>query len=101
MQSFILPLLDSRIYNEVRDALVTEKTGQELAIPSVTPMPSMMLSMNVNDDLRVGLSQSLADMLVEYTSVDPEIFDSIGSGIHLAVQDKGSEERSMCFLSST
>ena len=87
MQSFILPLLDSRIYNEVRDALVTEKTGQELAIPSVTPMPSMMLSMNVNDDLRVGLSQSLADMLVEYTSVDPEIFDSIGSGIHLAVQD--------------
>jgi hypothetical protein len=47
----------------------------------------MMLSMNVNDDLRVSLSQGLADMLVEYTSVDPEIFDSIGSGIHLAVQD--------------
>jgi HEAT repeat protein len=87
IQSFILPLLNSRVYNEVNDALVTERTGQELAIPSVTPAPSMMLSMNANDDLRVSLSQSLADMLVEYTSVDPEIFDSIGSGIHLAVQD--------------
>jgi len=87
MQSFILPLLDSRVYNEVKEALVTEATGQELAIPSVTPAPSMMLSMNVNDDLRVSLSQSLADMLVEYASVDPEIFDSIGSGLHLAVQD--------------
>ncbi len=87
IQSFILPLLDSRIYNEVRDALVTDTTGQALAVPSVTPSPSMMLSLNVNDDLRVGLSQTLADMLVEYTSVDPEIFDSIGSGIHLAVQD--------------
>ena len=87
IQSFILPLLDSRVYNEVKEALVTDATGQELAIPSVTPAPSMMLSMNVNDDLRVSLSQSLADMLVEYASVDPEIFDSIGSGLHLAVQD--------------
>ena len=87
MQSFVLPLLNSRVYNEVKRALVTESTGQDLAIPSVTPAPSMMLSMNVNDDLRVGLSQSLADMLVEYASVDPEIFDSIGSGLHLAVQD--------------
>jgi HEAT repeat protein len=87
IQSFILPLLDSRVYNEVQDALVTKKTGQDLVIPSVTPAPSMLFSINVNDNLRVGLSQMLADMLVEYTSVDPEIFDSIGSGIHLAVQD--------------
>ncbi|MCO4813015.1 MAG: HEAT repeat domain-containing protein [Gammaproteobacteria bacterium] len=87
MQSFILPLLDSRIYNEVKDALVTRETGQDLRIPSVTPVPSMMFSMNLNDDLRVELSQEIADLLVEYTSVDPEVFDSIGSGMHLAVQD--------------
>ena len=87
VQSFILPLLDSGVYTAVKGAVVTERTGQRLAIPSVTPAPSMMLSLNVNDDLRVGLSQNLADMLVEYTSVDPDIFDSIGSGIHLAVQD--------------
>ena len=87
IQSFILPLLDSNLYTEVRDALLTRETGHDLAIPSVSPAPSMMLSMNVNDDLRVSLSQNLADMLVEYASVDPEIFDSIGSGIHLAVQD--------------
>ena len=87
IQSFILPLLDSDIYNEVEDALVTVKSGGELAIPSVAPAPSMMLSLNVNDDLRVSMSRELADALVEYASVDPEIFDSIGSGIHLAVQD--------------
>jgi len=87
MQSFILPLLDSDIYNEVEDALVTKSTGQDLRIPAVTPAPSMMFSMNLNDDLRVELSQEIADLLVEYTSVDPEVFDSIGSGIHLAVQD--------------
>ena len=87
MQSFILPLLDSGIYNEVEDALVTRETGQDLRIPSVTPAPSMMFSMNLKDDLRVELSQGIADLLVEYTSVDPEVFDSIGSAVHLAVQD--------------
>jgi len=87
MQSFILPLLDSRIYNEVEETLVTKDTGQDLFIPSVTPVPSMMFSMNLNDDLRVELSQQIADLLVEYTSVDPAVFDSIGSGLHLAVQD--------------
>jgi len=87
MQSFILPLLDSPVYNEVRDVLVTRETGQVLRIPSVTPAPSMMFSMNLNDDLRVVLSQDFADLLAEYTSVDPAVFDSIGSGIHLAVQD--------------
>ena len=87
MQSYILPLLDSRIYNEVEDALVTAETGQDLRIPSVEPAPSMMFSMNLNDDLRVGFSRMIADLLVEYTSVDPAVFDSVGSGVHMAVQD--------------
>jgi HEAT repeat protein len=87
MQSFILPLLDSGAYNQVKGALATKETGQDLLIPSVTPAPSMMFSMNLNDDLRVEVSQQIADLLVEYTSVDPEVFDSFGSGIHLAVQD--------------
>jgi len=87
MQSFILPLLDSRVYNEVRDVLVTRETGQNLRIPTVTPAPAMMFSMNLNDDRRVELSQDFADLLAEYTSVDPAVFDSVGSGIHLAVQD--------------
>jgi len=87
VQSFILPMLDSGVYDEVERALVTEETGQDLRIPSVTPVPAMMFSVNLNDDLRVELSKMISDFLVEYTSVDPEVFDSIGSGIHLAVQD--------------
>ena len=47
----------------------------------------MLVSLNISDNLRVTMSQALAGTLVQYTSVDPEIFDSIGSGIHLAVQD--------------
>jgi hypothetical protein len=53
----------------------------------MSPKPSLVLSLNLSDDMRIELSQALAGMLVQHTSVNPDIFDSIGSAIHLAVQD--------------
>ncbi len=87
MTTFILPLLDSVVYDQVRDALATNESGRRLDVPVLTPTPSMVVSLNLSDDLRVDLSKELTSMLVRYTSVNPEIFDSIGSGVHLAVQD--------------
>ena len=87
LQIFILPLLDSSVYDQVRDMVNTSESGGQLRIPSLDPLPSILLSINLSDDLRLDLSEQLADMLVEYTSIDPQIFSSIGSGIHLAVQD--------------
>jgi len=84
---FILPLLDSRLYEQVTVALASVETGRRLDVPILSPVPSMIFSLNVSDDLRISLSKMLAGSLVQYTSVNPEIFDSIGSGVHLAVQD--------------
>jgi len=83
----VLPLLDSRLYDQVRDALATVESGRRLRVPVMNPSPSMVFSLNVSDDLRVMLSKKLASTLLQYTSVNPDIFDSMGSGIHLAVQD--------------
>ena len=87
LTTFILPLLDSDLYAEVKDALANNETGQRLRIPILTPTPSMMVSANLSDDLRIDLSRQLTGMLVRYTAVNPEIFDSIGSAVHLAVRD--------------
>ena len=87
LQIFILPLLDSSIYDQVRNVVTTSETGGGLRIPALDPLPSMLISINLNDDLRLDLSEQLADMLVEYTSIDPQIFASIGAGVHLAIQD--------------
>jgi len=87
ISTFVLPLLDSQLYDQVREALATVESGRHLRVPVMSPNPSMVFSLNVSDDLRVMLSKELASTLVQYTSVDPDIFDSIGSGIHLAVQD--------------
>lgn len=87
LTTFILPLLDSDLYDEVRDALASSESGQRLSVPRLTPKPSLMLSVNLTDNLRIELSRMLTGMLVRYTSVNPEIFDSIGSAVHLAVRD--------------
>lgn len=87
ISTFILPLLDSQLYDQVKEALTTLESGRQLQVPVLSPNPSMVLSLNVSDDLRVSLSQKLAGALVQYTSINPDIFDSIGSGIHLALQD--------------
>jgi len=84
---FILPLLNSQLYDQVKQTLASVESGRQLHVPVMSPTPSMVLSLNVSDDLRVWLSQKLAGALVQYTSVNPDIFDSIGSGIHLALQD--------------
>ena len=87
LTTFILPLPDSALFNRVRESLADKESGQELRVPVMTPKPTMVFSLNLSDDLRLSLSEGLADMLVQYTAVNPEVFDSIGSGIHLAVQD--------------
>ena len=87
LTTFILPLLDSRLYNQVRDVLASHDTGRPLRLPVLNPTPTMLLSINLSDELRLQVSEGLTGMLAEYTSIDPEIFDSFASGIHLAVQD--------------
>jgi HEAT repeat protein len=87
MTTFILPLPESGLYNRVRNALATNESGLRLKVPQMTPAPSLMFSLNLSDDMRLSLSDELTDLLVEYTSVNPEVFDSIGAGIHLAVRD--------------
>jgi hypothetical protein len=87
MTTFILPLPESGLYNRVRNALASNESGLRLKVPVMTPAPSLMFSLNLSDDMRLSLSDQLTDLLVEYTSVNPEVFDSIGAGIHLAVRD--------------
>ena len=53
LTTFVLPLIDSSIYMEIKDALATNETGQRLEVPALTPAPSVMLSLNLSDDLRI------------------------------------------------
>ncbi len=88
LTTFILPLLDSELYNQLRTVVVTtRKEGAPLKVPALSPKPVLMLSLDLNDSTRLKLMEGLAGALVRYTSVSPEILDSLGSGVHFAILD--------------
>jgi HEAT repeat protein len=87
MTTFILPLLDSRLYEQVENVLTGADSGLRLRVPELSPAPVLLFSMNLSDSVRLGLSRGLADMLERFASVDPGIFDALGPAVHFAVQD--------------
>ncbi len=87
LTTFILPLLDSELYNSLRTVVTTKKEATSFKIPTLTPEPVLMLSLDLNDSTRLNLMKEVAGALVRYTSVSPEILDSFGSGAHFAILD--------------
>jgi HEAT repeat protein len=87
LTTFILPLLDSRLYEQVEDALTGTESGLRLRVPQLSPAPVLVFSMNLSDSMRLSLSRLLADLLEEFTSVNRDIFDALNPTVHVAVQD--------------
>ena len=87
LSTFILPLADSEMYNGVRAILESKDKGAPLKVPVVSPEPVMELSLNLSDESWVSLSGTLHEMFSQYTGISPAIFDVMGPGLHLAVQD--------------
>lgn len=87
LSTFILPLADSEMYNSVRGVLQSKEKGAPLKVPIVSPEPVMQLSLNLSDESWVSLSGTLHEMFSQYTGISPAIFDVMGPGLHLAVQD--------------
>jgi HEAT repeat protein len=87
LTTFILPLLDSTVYDELRDTLTDAGSGLRLEVPQLTPAPVMLASLNLSDSMRLRLVKVLTGILEKFTSVDPAIFDAFTPTVHLAVQD--------------
>jgi hypothetical protein len=45
LTTFILPLLDSRLYEQVEDALTGTESGLRLRVPQLSPAPVLVFSM--------------------------------------------------------
>lgn len=87
LTTFILPLVDSALYDAVKSALTSADSGLRLRVPELEPAPFASLSVNLSDSMRLDLSEMLAEMLAEFTTVNPEIFDAFSPTVHLAVAD--------------
>lgn len=87
LQTYILPLIDSSIYNEISQVMVTAESGRPIKLPVIDPEPVMMVSANLHPAF---WGNELGEMLLgitEYTGLDSRIFDTLGPGVHLAIHD--------------
>jgi hypothetical protein len=87
LSTFILPLLDSQLYDQVRGFLATREGGAALRVPVVTPDPVFLLSLNLTEAVWTKISGSWSQLFSGYTGISPAIFDRLGPGLHVAVQD--------------
>ncbi len=87
LTTFILPLLDSRLYDQVREVLANAEDGVPLRVPELTPKPVLMCSLNLGEKAWLGLTKGLYEALAGYTHIDPVIIDYLGPAVHLAVGD--------------
>ena len=84
---FILPLVDSSIYNGMRESVAAREDGTPLRVPKFTPDPVFQFSVNLKEEAWTAVTEGLADVLNNLWDVDPAILDDLGPSVHLAMND--------------
>jgi hypothetical protein len=87
LSTFILPLIDSELYNGVRGVFQPAEAASKLRVPVLTPEPVAQVSLNLTDSAWIGVSGDWSRSFSDYTGISPEIFDLLGPGLHVAIQD--------------
>lgn len=84
---YILPLIDSSIYNGIKGSVMPKESGVPLKTPVFSPDPVLQFSLNLNEQAWQGIAKGMSDMLTRYVMVDPAIVDDLGPGLHLSISD--------------
>jgi hypothetical protein len=87
LATFILPLVESQLYNQVRTGVATLEKGKPLQMPSLTRQPVLMLSLNLSQEGWIGVAKDLAGLFGQYSGLDPVLLDYLGPSVHLAIAD--------------
>lgn len=86
---FILPLIDSALYEGLKQILATgEDEGGDLIVPEIEPAPVASISLNIPEKVWVDFSEGLRDELFEeMLGLEGAMLDYLGPDVHLAVAD--------------
>ena len=85
LTTFILPLLDSAMYNGVRTVVAAD--AQPMYAPAIEPKPVLMLSLKLTQEAWTKLGRDMLGEGAMLIGLDTTIFDLLGPSIHLAVGD--------------
>lgn len=87
LTTFILPLVDSSIYNQLRSLLHTMEDRKQLAVPVLEPTPVLQFSANMRDQAWQQVVSNFSELFRRFGGASPALLDDLGPGMHLAVFD--------------
>ncbi len=87
LTTFILPLLNSAMYNELRGFLPDREHGGPLRIPQLDPEPVFALSLALTDEAWRSVLRDALRMFTRQLGIPPVVFDTLGPSMHFAVRD--------------
>ena len=88
VETFILPLIENSLYNQVRATLVSKEDAIPLKVPTFKSTPVVSLSMNFNEDQWVNwIRDFMFEGLSQFTGLPPEMYDEFGPGVTVALHD--------------
>lgn len=87
LTTFILPLIDSSIYNGFKSQLLSHEDKTPLRKPRISPSPVMQLSVNLKEQAWERFSRDFFGIGRQFVGLNPAITEDFGSTLHLAVFD--------------
>ena len=87
LTTFILPLLDSSIYNSLKEMAADRGNGKPLVVPELTPRPVVQFSLNLKEKAWIDVTESMSEDIGRMLHLDPAVFDELGPSVHFAVRD--------------
>ena len=87
---FVLPLINSSIYEGLREVLSVRNATPPLPRPAIDPAPVAMLSLNPNEDAWLDMIQGISETFTETSGIDFPLWEHLGPGLHLGIADSDS-----------
>lgn len=87
LETFILPLIDNSLYNQLGDMVERAESGVPLSVPVLDPAPVATLSFNLADDAWIDLVEDVLDSFANMIGWEASVFDDLGPDLHIAISD--------------
>jgi hypothetical protein len=87
LTTFILPLIDSSIYDGLREFVAHSDGGKSLQVPEISPRPVVSFSLNLREQAWTSIASEFSSFFSTYSGVSPAILDDLGNGVHVAIHD--------------
>jgi hypothetical protein len=87
LTTFILPLLDSQMYSQLRELLPNGEGGAVLRVPQLSPAPVLMLSLNLGEKGWREVVKDFGAQMLEQLGIEGALLDYLGPSVHFAIYD--------------